>query len=137
MARPLIQSSIGELLQTEIAAKAIQNAVRNKKAINKKQKQANKKMAKDIIDENIENAIIEEETSPNPTILSIASTTFGKVRKSRSDKGGKRDTPFTKKNRVNREMQQLMSEYTPERRQRIIEEHLQADKRAKTREQMR
>ena len=47
-------------------------------------------MATDIIDSIIENAIIEEEeeeVSPNPTMMSKATTTLGKVRKERVDKG--------------------------------------------------
>jgi hypothetical protein len=58
------------------------------------------------------------------------------LRRERSDLGSKRG-PYMTTKRVNREMEQLMSEYTPERRQRIIEKNLQADTRARTREQMR
>jgi hypothetical protein len=50
-------------------------------------------MAEDIIDDIIENAIIEEkegEISPTPTMTSKASTTIGKVRKDRRDKGQKK-----------------------------------------------
>jgi hypothetical protein len=50
-------------------------------------------MARDIIDDIIENAIIEEEElSPTPSMMSIRSTLLGKAkRKSRSDIGKKRE----------------------------------------------
>lgn len=56
------------------------------------QKKANKKMARDIIDDIIENAIIEEELSPTPSMMSMRSTILGEEkRKSRSDIGKKRE----------------------------------------------
>ena len=62
------------------------------------QKKANKKMARDIIDDIIENAIIEnaiiekDELSPTPSMMSMRSTILGQAkRKQRSDKGQKRE----------------------------------------------
>jgi hypothetical protein len=96
----------GQQQQANKAAITIQSAMRNKKAIDKfsdvyvkqeqaKQEKAKKqKMAKDIIDDIIENAIIEkeeEELSPTPSMMSMRSTILGKVRKSRSDIGKKRE----------------------------------------------